>query len=241
VYFAPAPRVTVVGGGVRVQPGSASHPDEFHETRPASSIGDGRADGKAALLIAVVALIALPVVVYALDDGADPLVVQRFYCPSFAFEGFGGVSFFSGQQGGAPLFLGRATAAYGHLGTDFQFDLTSAAGGFSTHALLRLTPKQHLEGTVALGYRWMTFQGAVRDGFEVGLPHRYVFSRSGLNSFGLELRPMLLISPRGVDGAVEANLVVPLFELLHARVGGRVHSFGSDLIWTLQGGLAFAW
>ncbi|MEW6433003.1 MAG: hypothetical protein AB1730_15985 [Myxococcota bacterium] len=249
VYFMPAPRVSIVGGISVTGAGPAgSQSNEFHGAKPANSggsggggIGTGGGDGKAALIIAAVALIALPVVVYAFDGDADPLVVQRFHCPAFSFEGYGGASFVPGQQTWAPLFSGRFQAGYGYFATDFQFDITSAVGGFSTHALLRILPKKHIEGALALGYRTMFFNGGHRDGFELGLPHRYVFSRNGLNSFGLELRPMFLFGPRGVDAAIEATLVAPLFELLNARVGGRVFSYGNELVWTVQGGLNFVW
>lgn len=254
VYFMPAPRL-VVGGGLAVRGpvGSGPAPNDFHGAKPANGGasggssgasgggGGGGLDGKAALVIAVVALVALPVVVYVIDDDADPLVVQRFHCPSFAFEGLGGMAFVPGQNLSSPLFSGRVTTAYSHFGADFQFDLSGAVSGFASHALIRITPKQHVEGAVALGYRAMYFQGGWRDGFEVGLPHRYVFWRSGLNAFGLELRPMLQFGPAGVDAALEATLVIPLFELLNARVGGRVFSYGQDLVWTAQGGLTFTW
>lgn len=253
VYFAPAPRV-VVGGGYYVGSGrrDGTRPNEFHGATPASPSsgggastsgggGGGSMDGKAVLIIAAIALVALPVVVYAFDRDADPVVVQRFHCPSFSFEGYGGVSFVPGQQLSAPVFSGRFTAGYAYFATDFQFDLTSAVGGFGAHALLRILPKQHIEGALALGYRTMFSGGGYRDGFEVGLPHRYVFYRSGLNAFGLEVRPMFLFGPNGVDAAVEATVVAPLFELLNARVGGRVMSYGSELVWTVQGGLNFTW
>lgn len=261
VYFAPAPRV-VVGGGYYVGSGGSvgsggrvgAPPNEFHGAKPASPSssgatssgsgsggGGGSMDGRAVLIIAAIALVALPVVVYAFDRDADAVVVQRFHCPSFSFEGYGGVSFVPGQQVSAPIFSGRFTAGYAYFATDFQFDLTSAVGGFGAHALLRILPKQHIEGALALGYRTMFYAGGYRDGFEVGLPHRYVFYRNGLNAFGLEVRPMFLFGPNGVDAAVEATVVAPLFELLNARVGGRVMSYGSELVWTVQGGLNFTW
>lgn len=254
VYFAPAPRFSVVGGGAYVGPNrrpgtqsngvhgaTAASPSTSGGTSSGSGSGGGGMDGKAVLIVAAIALVALPIVVYAFDRDADPVVVQRFHCPSFSFEGYGGAVFVPGQQTTAPLFSGRFTASYAYFGTDFQFDLTSAAGGFAAHALLRILPKQHVEGALALGYRTMFLDGGYRDGFELGLPHRYVFYRSGMNAFGLELRPMFLFGPSGVDAAIEATLVAPLFELLNARFGGRVFSYGSQLVWTVQGGLTFTW
>jgi hypothetical protein len=248
VYFAP-PRV-VVGGGVSVGAGgrAGAPPDEFHGAKPASpnagggaSTSGGSMDGRAVLIIAAIALVALPAVVYAFDRDADPLVVQRFHCPSFSFEGYGGATFLSGPQAPATVLSGRFTAGYAYFATDFQFDLGPAVGGFGAHALLRILPRQHIEGALALGYRTMFVGGGRRGGFEVGLPHRYVFFRDGLNAFGLEVRPMLLFGPGGVDAAVEATVVAPLFELLNARVGGRVMSYGAELVWAVLGGLAFTW
>jgi hypothetical protein len=230
----PGPRVALVGGVVVAPPPPSSPPRR-------SESGGGGVDGKVALALAVVALIALPVVVYAFDRDADPLVVQRFHCPTFALEGFGGANFAPGLDVGAAFFSGRFTAAVGHLGGDLQFDISPVLGGWSTHALIRITPKQHVEGAVALGYKEMALARDVRDGFEVGLPHRYVFWRDGLNSFGLELRPMLLFGRRGVDAALEATVVVPVWELFNARVGGRVASFGEQVVWSAQAGLTFVW
>jgi hypothetical protein len=245
VYVMPTPRVGVM---VAATPGygSAPPPNEMHGARPAQPSssgvsGGGGVDARGALVIAVAVLVALPVVVWFFDSDAEPVVTQRFHCPTFSFEGYGGMSFVPGQGVSAPLFSGRVTGAYGYFGTDFQFDVTSAVGGFSTHALVRIAPKKHVEGALALGYRTMLFNGGYRDGFEVGLPHRYVFWRSGLNSFGLELRPMFLFGPRGVDAAIEATLVAPLFELLNARVGGRVFSYGAEVVWAFQAGLTFVW
>ncbi|MCC6335249.1 MAG: hypothetical protein IT380_14830 [Myxococcales bacterium] len=236
VYFAPAPRVALVGG---VVVGAPPAPAPAPRSSDPGSLG--KVDGKAALIVAVVALIALPVVVYFFDRDAEPLVVQRFRCPTFSFEGYGGVNFVPGLNTTASFFSGRVTSAVGHFGGDFQFDIGPVLGGWATHALLRITPKQHVEGAVALGYRAMYLNGDYRDGFEVGLPHRYVFWRSGLNSFGLELRPMLLFGWRGVDAALEATVVVPIWELFNARVGGRVASFGEQIVWTAQAGLTFVW
>ncbi|MEW5742485.1 MAG: hypothetical protein AB1938_26440 [Myxococcota bacterium] len=236
VYFAPAPRIAVMGGVVVRPPPVAPPP-----AKPADPGSVGKVDGKAALIVAVVALIALPVVVYFFDSDAEPLVEQRFRCPTFSFEGYGGVNVVPGLNTTASFFSGRVTSAVGHFGGDFQFDISPVMGGYAAHALFRITPKQHVEGAVALGYKSMFLNGDFRDGFEVGLPHRYVFWRSGLNAFGLELRPMVLFGWRGVDAALEATVVVPIWELFNARVGGRVASFGEQIVWTAQAGLTFVW
>lgn len=247
VYVMPTPRVgVVVAASARGPVGVAPPPNEFHGAKPAPASpsvgsGGGGVDGKAALLIAVAVLVALPLAVWFFDSDAEPVVAQRFHCPGFSFEGYGGATFVPGQSVTAPLFSGRVTGTYGYFGTDFQFDVSSAVSGFGTHALVRIAPKKHVEGAVALGYRMMSFAGDYRDGFELGLPHRYVFWRSGINSFGLELRPMFLFGPRGVDALLEATVVVPIWDLFNARVGGRVFSFGSEVVWGFQAGLTFVW
>ena len=78
----------------------------------------------------------------------------------------------------------------------------------------------------------------MRQGFEVGLPHRYAFFRDGLRTVGLEVRPMLMVGTRGLDLGLEAAFVAPLTEFLHVRVGGRVYSFGSTLFWGGSAGLS---
>lgn len=224
-----------VGGGARpAAPATA-------DTSSGGGLGS-LGDGKAALVLAVVLAMALPVIVYAMDGDADPVVVQRFHCPTFSFEGTAGAETGTRFQGFAGAAFGRFTFAYSHFGVDAAFDSSGlGAAQFATHLMLRITPKQHIEPSLALGYRRMTLGGTYREGMEVGLPHRYVFYRDGLRSFGLDVRPMLLFGGSGVDAGLEAFLVVPMWEFLHMRAGGRVFSYGGELLWGFSAGLNFTY
>ncbi len=235
-----------VGGGFHTSgpvPGGAARPAPA--TADTSSGGGGLGnlgDGKAALVLAVVVAMALPVVVYALDGDADPVVVQRFHCPSFSFEGTAGAETGTRFQGFAGAVFGRFTFAYSHFAVDAAFDSSGlGAAQFATHLMVRITPRQHIEPSLAFGYRRMVLGGTYREGLEVGLPHRYVFYRDGLRSFGLDVRPMLMFGGSGVDAGLEAFLVVPLWEFLHLRAGGRVFSYGGELLWGFSGGLNFTY
>jgi hypothetical protein len=238
-WLVPLPRV---GGGVAVQgPAPVSN-----ARAPASSSGGGGlgnlggGDGKAALVVVVLVALALPVVVYALDTDAPRIVEQRFFCPSFQVEAQGGALTGRELPGVHPFGAGRVSFGVGHFGLDAQFDFApSAINTFSTHVQVRIAPKQHVEGALAAGYRQLSVGGDVRPGFDLGLPHRYVFWRDDLRTFGLEVRPALQFGPRGIDASLEAALVVPLLEVLHLKLGGRVFSFGEAIVWGGSGGLVF--
>jgi hypothetical protein len=241
LFLLPVPRVTAgASGGVGATTTGAT--TSSSGAGSSGSIGSsGSGDGKALLVIAVLMAIALPVVVYALDDDASPVVQQRFGCPSFSLDLQGGLDTGVAFPGARPLGQGRFTLAFGFFGTDVQLDLSpSAVNVFSTHALLRIAPKQHIEGALSLGYRRMNVGAELRQGFDIGLPHRYAFWRDDLRVFGLELRPSLQFGPSGIDAAIEASIIVPIIELLHLRIGGRVYSFGNAIVVGATGGLTLA-
>jgi len=197
-------------------------------------------DEKAWLVAAVVAAVALPVVVYAMDKPAPRLVLQRFHCPTFTLDLLGGVD--SGRVlpgDGANGFVStRFGFGVGHLATDFQYDgATRTVSAFSTHLLIRPTPREHIEGGVAIGYRRSVFGDRVQEGLEVGLPHRYALWRDGLRTVALELRPLLLVGS-SVEPSLEAAFLIPLAQVLHLRVGGRVYTFEGDFLWGLSTGLS---
>jgi hypothetical protein len=206
-----------------------------------SGSGGGGMDGKALLIIAVVVVAALPVVVYALDTDAPVAVEQRFHCPSFGIDFMGGVEL-GDRFGTAGAGTGRFTFGYGYFGSDFQLDFSSSTfRSYAGHLMLRIGPKMHIEPNVAVGFRSMSFGGATRNGVEFGVPHRYVFWREGLRQFSLELRPTLMVSFAGnVDAGLEAALIIPIVEPLHLRAGGRVQSFGADIIGGFNAGLSLS-
>lgn len=243
LFVMPLPRMTAgVVAGAPVTPVTRSAPVNQGGSggSSASSSGSlGGGDGKALLVIVVLAAIALPIVVYAVDDDAPPIVSQRFGCPSLQLDLAGGVdvsSAFTGPRGGGQA---RLSVGYHFFGMDLQLDVSPGVSALATHALVRLPPKKHIEGGIAVGYRRMWVGGELRQGFDVGLPHRYAFWRDDLRTLGLEVRPMFTISPGGVDPSLEVTFIVPVFEMLHARVGGRVYSFGQSIVFGGQAGLSF--
>jgi hypothetical protein len=207
-------------------------------TSSGGSGGGGSMDPRAILIIAVVVVAALPVVIYAIDSDAPVAVEQRFHCPTFGFDVTGGVDLGAGF-GAAGSGSGRFTFGYGYFGSDAQFDLSSGSlRSFSGHLMLRLAPKKHIEPNIAVGFRSMTLGGSVRSGVEFGVPHRYVFWREGLRQVSLELRPALMVGFNGsIDAGLETSLLLPIVEPLHVRIGGKVQSFGSEIIGGFNAGL----
>ncbi|MBL9039930.1 MAG: hypothetical protein JNG84_15535 [Archangium sp.] len=240
VVWFPGGVVVVRGSGTSSSSSSGPGPSgQTHRAGPVgtSSPASGSLDGRALVILGVVLAAVLPVAVYVFDSEAPQVVQQRFRCPTFAFDGVGGAlgSTTLGLVGAS--FGGRFTAAFGYLGLDAEFDVSGLFSQFATHLLLRPVPKKHIEGGLALGYRRLVTSSGVRDGFDLGLPHTYVFWRDGLRQVGLELRPSLLVGGAGVDGGVEASVVVPIVQLLHLRLGGRVFTAGADVLWGGHAGL----
>ena len=197
-------------------------------------------DEKAALIVAVLAAIALPALVYVNDKPALRIVLQRFRCPTFTLDFLGGVD-------NGPATLGDGSYGYvatrlgfgvGHVAGDFEYDGASrSVSAFSTHLLVRPTPRDHIEVALALGYRRAVLDDRVQDGFEVGLPHRYALWRDGLRTIAFELRPLLMIGS-SIEPSLEAAFLFPLAQVLHVRVGGRAYTFAGDLHWNLATGLS---
>ncbi|MDP1825393.1 MAG: hypothetical protein Q8L48_19200 [Archangium sp.] len=245
---------TVGGRYYAVNPATSSAPlSSFHTAQPVgspgsgpsapsggSSGGGGSIDGKALLVLAVVIVAALPVIVYAVDSDAPAVVEQRFHCPSFGFDAVGGVDL-GDSVGPAGSGSGRFTFGIGYFGSDFQFDLSAGSiNAWSGHLLLRILPKSHLEPNLAFGFRTMSLGGRTRSGLEVGVPHRYVLWREGLRQFSIELRPTFMFGLGSFDVGLEAALLIPLVEPIHLRAGGKVQSFGNEVIGGFNAGLSFS-
>lgn len=240
-YAAPATGSAPLSSFHAAQPvGSSTPPPAGGSTGGSGGGGLGNiGDGKALLVLAVVVLAVLPVIIYAVDDDAPAVVEQRFHCPTFGFDLVGGVDLGEriGSRGSGS---GRFTFGAGYFGSDFQFDLSAGSiNSWAGHLMVRIAPKNHLEPSLALGFRSMTLGSSTRMGLELGVPHRYVLWREGLRQFSLEIRPTFLVGPSGWDVGVEAGLVIPIVEPLHLRAGGKVQSFGDDLIGGFNAGLSF--
>ncbi len=245
VYLMPLPRTSTSlylsnGGGSSGSPsGSGTGSGSSGSSGSGGGSLGGGGDGKAILVLAVLVAVALPVVIYAVDDDAPRIVQQRFECPSFQLDVMGGVDTGVAFPGVRGVGQGRFTMGLGHFGADAQFDLApNAVSTFNTHLLVRLSPKQHLEPSIAAGYRRQVVGSSVRQGFDIGLPHRYVFMRDDLRTFGLELRPSIMFGPSGIDPSLEGAVVVPLAEMLQLRLGGRVFSFGNAIVVGANAGLS---
>jgi hypothetical protein len=207
---------------------------------PSIPVTSKASDEKAWLVAAVLAAIALPAVVYVYDKPASPLVLQRFRCPTFSMDFLGGVdngrtALGDGSYGFVSTRLGFGV---GHVAGDFQYDgAPRSVSAFSTHLLLRPTPREHIEIALAIGYRRSVLDDRVQDGFEVGLPHRYALWRDGLRTFAFELRPLLLVGS-SIEPSLEAAFLFPLAQILQLRAGGRAYTFAGDLHWNLSTGLS---
>ncbi len=236
------------GGFYAVNPRTTSAPlSSFHGAAPvtappsstssSSSSGGGGDIGKAVLVLAVVAVAVLPIIVYVADDDAPAVVEQRFRCPTFGLDLVGGADFgLNGAGGGG---LGRMTFGFSYFGADFQYELSSlGTRALAGHLMLRFAPKKHIEPNLAFGYRNMVLGGRMRHGLEVGVPHRYVFWREGLKQFGLELRPTLMFGLGSLDAGLEAALIYSIAEPFQVRLGGKVQSFGDDILGGVNGGVS---
>jgi hypothetical protein len=203
------------------------------------SVSGGK-DDKAWLVVAVVAVAALPIVVYAVDRPAPRIVMQRFRCPTFSMEILGGAENGRGWNGDGSygVVSTRLGFSVGHVATDFQYDAApNLIHAYNMHFVIRPDPKAHVEGGLAIGYRRMVVNGFVEDGVELGIPHRYALWRDGLRTVSLDLRPMLMFGSR-IEPSLEAAFLFPLADILQLRAGGRVYTFNGDLLWGLSTGLA---
>lgn len=204
--------------------------------------GSGAGAGYAILALAVVVIAVLPLVVYAADSEADPLTMERFYCPEFNFTATGGVQIPTGAgQSIVGLGVAKVRADIAYVGAMAELGLmpsgNSLGATFSAHFLVRPPPKAHIEGALALGARRAIGPGGTLDGFEVALPHTYVFSRDGYKKMGLELMPRVFINPRAVDVGADLSFVAPLADVLQVRVGIGAFSHAWQVQLTASAGL----
>ena len=204
--------------------------------------GSGAGAGYAILALAVVALAVLPIVVYAVDSEADPLTMERFYCPEFNFTANGGVQIPTGAgQNIVGLGVAKIRADIGYVGGMAELGImpsgNSVGATFSAHFLVRPPPKAHIEGALALGGRRAIGPGGTLDGFEIALPHTYVFNRDGYKKMGLELMPRVFINRTGLDVGADLSFVAPLADVLQVRVGIGAFSHGKQVQLTASAGL----
>jgi hypothetical protein len=228
VYWWPRPVVVLgVGPGPRGRGLSSGGP--VHGARPVGGAqGGGGGGGDAAVVLVVLAVVvaaALPFIFYALDEDATPDVEGRFHCPGVDLDVRGGVE--GDASAGLSSLLGvRLRATAGWFGVLVQADLAPWSDprpmlDTRLAALVRFTPKQHVELGLSVGYRSQVLRGSWRPGLEVAIPHEYVFWRDGAAQVGLEVRPSLFWWG-SIDLALDVGLRVPLGPLVSLQVGGRV-------------------
>lgn len=203
--------------------------------------GGGGGSGKEFLILAVVAVAALPVVVYAFDAPATQDIGQCWMMPREQFNFYGGsvgsdagaVGFFGFRGGFSAAVFGLSVAAEGN-GFGYR-DLSAALA-------LRAYPKQHIDIALSFGVRQVLDGVAGRNWVELALPHRYQpFRQDAMNpGLGIEVRPALLIGSQVFDARIDAGLVIPFGPWASLDLGGRVYSFESSIRFGAQAGLQFS-
>ena len=234
-YWVPQPAIDIGPTyiGAPYEPGPV-HPSSSPGGDPGGSgSGSDISDARLLLVFAVIAVAALPVFVYAVDAPATRDVMQCWAQPVEHFSFYGG-----GLAGGIDstgYFGARTGVSMAFLGIE-AFGETSGFRGWSYYDVggalsLRLPPKQHLDIALSIGGRQLVTQSASGSWLEVALPHRYLpFRRDAMNpGLGLELRPALLLSSRGLDARLDASLAIPFGPWADVEVGGRVYSFYSGV------------
>ena len=189
------------------------------------------------VLLAVAAAFLLPPLVYALDDEAPPKVRWRHSCADFEIRALGGflttfnleddLSADGGMGYGATRI--RFSKGFAGLVGDFE-DGNLGYNQQGVFALFRPQPRAHIEGGFELGYRRIQQDDFVLHGFEFALRSRYIFVPEW-RSFGLELRPAFVVraDEPGLEGRLDAALLIPLGSFAHISAGGRVFSFYDKL------------
>lgn len=194
--------------------------------------GGGGGSGEAILIVAVAAAVALPIIVYAIDEPANEEVLFRYNCPSVRLQLTGGAINTPSNQGSwAPLAGARFSYGQSAFGLSASYESTFDPrffGAMDVHLLLRPPPKRHIEGAFAIGARRVVFGGAQRDGLDVALPHRYVFTRVGTYPVGIDVTPGVFLGQRGLDYRLDAGLTFPI-GFTSLQFGARVFSFDDHI------------
>lgn len=208
-----------------------------------SKDGDGKldvsgGDTEALLILVVVGLAILPVLIHLVDADPPERVEARYACPELSVRLVGGYTDAPttadpkvSNPGTGVAFGGlHASMSWGPLGIAGELELgpTDLYQQQAVFAFVRPKPKAHVDWRLALGYRRTLFGPVESQAFEVALPHRYHFV-SEMRNFGLELRPALRFGNLGVDARLDGALLIPLGEMLHLDVGGRVFALGPRL------------
>jgi hypothetical protein len=217
------PDLPVVGGGG----GGAA----VHGASPVGSAPDvGSMKAEALLIAAVVAAAALPAVVYALDAPATHDIEHCWAMPTERFQFYGGALGVNAGSTGYFGMRGGISAAF------FAVDGSAEGSGYGYRDLaaalaLRAVPRQHIDVALAFGVRQVFDGFALRNWFEVALPHRYLpFREDAANpGLGIDVRPAFLFGGDAFDVRLDASLVIPFGPWAALELGGRAYTFDSQV------------
>jgi hypothetical protein len=190
--------------------------------------GGGGGDGRGLLVAAVIAAALLPVVVYALDDDAEPSERATYDAFQLHARASGGVLGINGQLSGLAEL--HASVEKSRFGLEGSFESSQPASEWRAAELaflVRFVPTKHLELALAAGGRWSTLAGEQRWDAEFAVPQRYVFWHASGQSGGIELRPAVYAGAKGCDVRLDLGVVVPVGPVVALEVGGRLftHDF----------------
>lgn len=262
----PSPVGVYVGGSVALPGPVRGAPPRTRtgnppSTPPSSERGDvagtsesdgkldvGGGDVEAILVLVVVGLAILPVLLHVVDAAPPEPVAERYKCPEVSLRLVGGYTDAPtsldpkvANPGTGVGFGGlHASMSWGPIGFagELEFGPTELYQQQAAFAFVRPEPKAHVDWRLALGYRRTVFGPVESHAFEVALPHRYYFNPEQRN-LGLELRPALRFGNLGFDARLDGAVLIPLGDVLHLDLGGRVFALGPRLQTAVFGNLSF--
>jgi len=218
---------------VHVYAGGDIEPVANGGTSSGSGGGDflgGMNDGKAFLIVAVVAVAALPLLLYGFDAEAGEDLMHCWAAPTQQFQAYGGGLSWGGQAVG--YLGGRGAFSMGILGVELSGESSPFAYYDVGGALqLRAPPRQHVELALSFGARQVADRLSRTTWLEVALPHRYLPFRTDAfhPGIGLELRPAVLFGTNLLDARLDASLVVPFGPWMTAALGFRAYSYAATI------------
>ncbi|MDF1564004.1 MAG: hypothetical protein P1V51_13225 [Deltaproteobacteria bacterium] len=185
----------------------------------------GSGGGEAALLVAVIAVAAAPIVIYAVDGPPTPEAKEAWRAPGASLR------LHSLYTGGSDVTLGlTTTSTLGPVGLEANAE-RAVPGRFYTLSgalLLRPPPKMHIEAAFALGLRRTASELETRTGLELAVPYRVLFVPRRNRGHALYLRPAVFFGEEGIDARLDLGLDLAVGPL-EAQLGMRAFSFDESV------------
>jgi hypothetical protein len=200
--------------------------------------GGGGNLGVGILVVAVVVVAALPIIIYFVDEDAPKETLDRYGTWTVAFDYGGGAV--KTSDAWTPIGTARATGSWYALGVNAEGESGLHPSEYSlvdAHLLLAPPPKMHLEGGLALGFARQELLGVTRSGFDLGLPHTYVFGRGESVQFGIEARPAVRFGSNSVDVRLELGMSLLIAQRVSLEVMGQAFSFNGQAYGGVTGGM----